>query len=284
MFGEIWERDGVRAFLTSYVREGTFHPLILTGEEGMGKQLFSRLIFKYANCEGNQSSKCECASCISIPREDYILYELEKKSWGVNDIREISAAVSKPPLASKVRAIVIDQADKITPEGSDVFLKIVEDVKPYNLFLFLTPYHTEVIPTLRSRCWEIYIPPTSEAEYGGIPLFQLNKSRVEQERAILFIESFFEKETLLNLLKVRETDLGDLIHWVLFVLHLHFTESSPYVQERLSLIEEKRGSQDLLVIYNHLNQFYQTMKRYPSVRAWHHFFQAVVDAKIELRK
>lgn len=272
------------SYLTSYVKGGQYHPLLFIGENGMGKKLLATETYRYMNCEGSKKDTCHCSFCRS-EKEDLHLFELDKNSWGINDVRDISSLSSKPPLKTKYRAIVIEHAEKITPEGSDVFLKMVEENKSYNFFAFLTPYADAVIPTLKSRCWKIYVPPISEMDQSsGIPQYKMEKSHAPREEALLFIESFFEKDTLMNAYDLQNSDFESLIFWSGMVLHSYFTESSLYLQKRLDPLRDNHGVKPLLMIYHSMVSLLQKMKRYPNINPWHHFFNLVFDTKLQIVK
>jgi len=290
MLNDLWGRSHVKQYMEEYIRRGLYHPLLLIGEHGVGKKYISKEIYFGLNCLGSDTGtdQCSCPSCIDPDPENYILYRLEKKSWGVNDIRTLTDLVEKPPLASRFRVIAIDQSEKITPEGTDTFLKIIEDVSPYNVFVFLTQYYREVMPTLRSRCWGIYLPPLlstngDEDVSSGIPALHIDSGLATQEKALLFIESFFEPEILLSTIKIKNDDIEGLVKGCFFIFNHYFSGTSKHVNTRIQRLEDKYGVQPLLIVYNNFNLFYQKIKRYPSIRTWSHFFETILETGLKVK-
>jgi hypothetical protein len=236
-------------YLDAYARTPPYHPLLLVGE---GALPIAKSLFKEINHEKSTDD-----------HEDMQVFELgDKTTWGVGSTRELVDSISRPPLAVNHRVIIWDQIDKLTPEASDAFLKAVEECAPFNVFIFLTTAMGEVIPALKSRCWTVNIAKELEIE----------KTRSEWEPSLIFIESFIEPGALIKSLALKDTDIENLLSWSIFVL-AKYLEGAPVIQQRLKTLTAEKTVR----IYQHLNELYTRIKTYPSIRAYDHLFQTVIQ-------
>jgi hypothetical protein len=79
----------------------------------------------------------------------------------VDDSRIIVALARQPGVGDKPPSLVVGPLDQATPEASDALLKTLEDLTEAPLRLILwADYLTGVIPTIRSRTWAVWCPPS----------------------------------------------------------------------------------------------------------------------------
>lgn len=288
MFEDIFERNLQKQFLISYIKSPILHPLLIHGEKGVGKSHFALKIAQYINCTGDKTDSCKCLEC-SLPLEergDILIYNLDKLSWGVGDIRELSERVSIRPLNFKYRSIIFNNTENLTSEGSDVFLSIVEDASPFNVFLFLTENISDVIPALRSRCWNMFIPhlTTSLIDYNGVPSDINEKNLKDRENSLFFIESFFTDSTLFSSLKYKDdTNILSMLKFSIGIFYQYFSNhASEHIETCLKSLESKKGREALLIIYNNIEKIIILNKQIKGINLWAHFFQMIIDIKLEI--
>jgi hypothetical protein len=286
MLSNIIGRPQLVTYMGHYLKSAPYHPLLLIGDEGVGKTYLATLIFKYLNCTEHRSPTCTCQVCVDPKSfESYNLFVLEKTSWGVEEIRVLSDSIQNPSISSNYRVIIFDRAESLTPEGSDVFLKIVEEHTPFNVFVFLTSQPAEVMPALRSRCWSIYLPPVEAyktctaqqvKESWGNPAYLDAGVSGDREKALLFVESMFEPNVLSNLLRFKDQDIPALLQSSIYNFAA-YTQGSEYAKARWSALEAKVGRVVLYNVYIHLRDLYSKLNQYPSLRDWNQFFQTCVE-------
>lgn len=89
--------------------------------------------------------------------------EKEKTSIGIADIKLILEKLYLKPLKSKEKAVIIHNADALTPEAQNALLKALEE-PPKNTIILLTCESKEnLLPTIRSRCSIIEIETKTAA-------------------------------------------------------------------------------------------------------------------------
>lgn len=136
--------SNIRRYFTEAIKEGTLsHAHLFVGEDGIGKSLLAR---EFAvRILGKSEVK---------PYVDILEFRSgkNKKSIGVDEIRNIIEEISKKPYESDKKIIIIYEGDTITVQAQNAFLKTVEE-PPAGVYIFILCENSEMIlDTIKSRC------------------------------------------------------------------------------------------------------------------------------------
>lgn len=82
---------------------------------------------------------------------DFILITPEN-SIGIEKIREIISAISLKPYQSPKKIVIIKDAQKLTTEAQNAFLKTLEEPPPNTIIILLVENPDQLLPTILSRC------------------------------------------------------------------------------------------------------------------------------------
>lgn len=93
---------------------------------------------------------------------DYLRCGSEGQPPGVDDCRNLCRDLSLCPVSAAWRVGVLFSADRLSLGAANSLLKMTEEPSPRARLLFLLDDGT-LIPTLRSRCWNLNVAPSSEA-------------------------------------------------------------------------------------------------------------------------
>ena len=165
-------------------RERLPHALLLAGYAGIGKQQFAEALAAALLCERPQPDGYACGACQACQwfeqghHPDYreILPPAEsadegdnKRSglWiGVEQIRELADFVQLSSHRQGLRVILLRPADRLNAFAANALLKTLEEPPPGLQFLLLSSDWQRLLPTIRSRCQRIDLPPptTEQAE------------------------------------------------------------------------------------------------------------------------
>jgi DNA polymerase III delta prime subunit len=75
-----------------------------------------------------------------------------EKAMGIEDVRNIQGQILLKPFRGRVKAVILDVYENITPEAQNALLKILEE-PPANTIIIITAQKKELIlPTIISRC------------------------------------------------------------------------------------------------------------------------------------
>ena len=119
----------------------------------------------------------DCALCRAGSHPDlYWLRPLEeKKSIGVDQVRETCEQLAMTSMRRGFRVAIVQPAQAMTQNAQNALLKTLEEPAPHTLLMLVTARPSRLLATLRSRCQrlEIACPPTHvarawlEHETGG---------------------------------------------------------------------------------------------------------------------
>ena len=163
------------------------HGLMLSGPQGIGKRLFSDALVAARFCRLREPDACgQCPSCKSLAHGNHADLELiqrrpGKRDIGIGQIRELLEILHRKSEGDQGRAAIVEDAERMTAEAQNAFLKSLEEPPPETLLILMTSSLERMLPTVRSRCSIWRFGPLSEQELaqfverreedlGGLPL------------------------------------------------------------------------------------------------------------------
>ncbi len=194
--------------------------LLFTGPEGVGKRLVARAVAQALNClspvgtavpearrtrEPKRSKSAAatpplaggaetsvrpfdacgtCTACRRIARgahPDVVWVEVpETGAIKIEPIREVVAAAGYRPFEGRRRVVVLDDADRLTPDAQDALLKSLEEPSASTVFVLITAMPETLLPTVRSRCSRLRFGRLSAAEVARL---LVERHRYDEEEA-----------------------------------------------------------------------------------------------------
>ncbi|RMH52502.1 MAG: DNA polymerase III subunit gamma/tau [Zetaproteobacteria bacterium] len=132
------------------------HAYLLTGIRGVGKTTIARIMAMAVNCtRPQQGEPCgECSHCRAITDGSALdVVEMDAASHtGVDDIRDLIAAVRYPPTSMAAKVYIIDEAHMLSNSAFNALLKTLEEPPEHALFILATTEADRLPVTVRSRC------------------------------------------------------------------------------------------------------------------------------------
>jgi DNA polymerase III delta prime subunit len=159
------------ALLLETARRGELHHAILL--HGPSPALLRDVavrIAKTLNClEGSTGDAC--LACQRIDRHihpdvHFIEAAADKKLISIEQIREIVSDATLRPYEGRNKVFIIDPADGLSASGSNSLLKTLEEPARDTTFLLITRSPDLLLPTIKSRCQQIYVGDTSRMLTG----------------------------------------------------------------------------------------------------------------------
>ncbi len=221
-FNEILGQDKVIEQLKKLSSQPTFPPLIFWGREGVGKRTTALIFAQSLNCE--KEDPCgQCRSCREIARLIHpdlrILFPTQKKksegeneddvnesmakirpsyslyqkrpttpknySIHIGEIKQISTEMRFQPLNARRRVVIIVDAEKMTIEAANAFLKTLEEPQKETVFILTTTRLSFLPTTIRSRCFPIYFPPLKDEVIEGY-LKRKGYNEEQRKKSLIF--------------------------------------------------------------------------------------------------
>ena len=162
MLSDVKEQEwGVR-YLKKVVDGSIVDPLLLLGEEGVGRRFSVLEAAKELWSKGNPDSP-HCYQLDHGVHPDFIqIKPAEGKEIGIDSVRDLIRSTVTFPSLAKVRFVLVDGADRMTSAAGNALLKTLEQPPKRTQFFLLAERAEAVLPTIRSRCGAVRYNRLSE--------------------------------------------------------------------------------------------------------------------------
>lgn len=161
------------AFLHQTIaREQVHHAYLITGIEHVGKQTLALAFARALMCPiGSAGSACgNCQTCRSIGRGAHpdvvaLARGVDEKTGQpqrdikIDAIRELKSRFSQYSLLGGWKVAIIDGAEHLNQGAANALLKLLEEPTPRTVLILLARNHSQILPTLVSRCQTINLQP-----------------------------------------------------------------------------------------------------------------------------
>lgn len=153
-------------------------------------------------------------------REDITYLNQAGESIKIEDIRTLSQQLTYSRYADRTRYVIVLAAHQLTIPAQNAFLKLLEEPPAHTKIWLVTAYPNQLLPTIRSRCQEIYYLKSGagEAVASHQPqtdnsLLDLSKfAQISHRELIELTENFSDKDQanayLLDLLYAAHQQLA----------------------------------------------------------------------------
>ncbi|MDG2148918.1 MAG: hypothetical protein P8N09_05270 [Planctomycetota bacterium] len=170
------------------------HALLLTGEEGVGKEDFAQWLIQLRWCSAENAPCGSCPACRKVETRNHpdLVFiskdpspEQDPEGWGskhevtVNQIRRgVLPLLGLRAVEGQGRAAVLLDADDMNEEAQNALLKTLEEPPEGSLLLLVSSREEALLETIRSRCQEVRLFAEAGHEKGG------SQGRAEQHEGL----------------------------------------------------------------------------------------------------
>jgi DNA polymerase-3 subunit delta' len=183
-----------RAFLQAWRSGRLAHAWLLTGPRGIGKATLAFRIARFALAGGVQApaglfGEPEPAS-LQMPTDHSVFrrvasgghadFRLVERGWAddkhsrrksditVDEVRDIGGFLALTPAEAGWRVVIVDSADEMNRSSANAILKILEEPPKRALLLLVSHSPGRLLPTIRSRCRRLALPPLANPLVAGL--------------------------------------------------------------------------------------------------------------------
>ena len=139
------------------------HAYLISGRSGVGKNLLTSYLSKMILCNSKDNELCgSCQGCKLAENDNHpdfhrLMVLDDKKLIGIAQIQELISKLYESPFLAKNKVVIIPNLEKISIDGLNAILKILEE-PPKDTYFFLTTSFLNQVPlTIQSRCFDIKI-------------------------------------------------------------------------------------------------------------------------------
>ncbi len=131
----------------------------------------------------------------------------------ISSIREIRKFLSLNFDEVKYRVIIIEEASKMNSESQNALLKSLEEPPERVIFILVTSEPDALLPTIKSRCWEIKFEPLSLKDVESVLVDYFNTKKDVAKKV-----SYFANGSVSSALTLLENDFKKLVDKTIVIL------------------------------------------------------------------
>ncbi|MBD3689666.1 DNA polymerase III subunit delta' [Nanchangia anserum] len=143
------------------------HAWLITGPPGSGRSTAARAFAAALQCDAQPPGCGHCTGCrtaLAGSHADVTLVATERVIISIAEVAGLVTEAQQAPSQGRWRVIVVEDADRMVEQTSNLLLKAIEEPPPRTVWLLCTPSAADVLPTIRSRCRHVNlrVPAVSE--------------------------------------------------------------------------------------------------------------------------
>lgn len=162
----IGQERAIKFLKRAMAREKIPHAYLFVGIPGTGKKITALALTQAINCnESKNGDGCgRCRSCRQVMSgnfPDILFIKPEDQSIKIEQIRGLNRLLGFKSVSGRFRVSIIHQAETMTEEAANSFLKILEEPPQGNILILNVTEPLDLLPTIVSRCQKVPFLPIS---------------------------------------------------------------------------------------------------------------------------
>lgn len=141
------------------------HAILLVGTKGIGKGMVAQALAAAMLCQANTDKPCgKCAACQKVntsSHPDFVCFESNGEKIKIEQMRDLQSAAALSPVMGSRRAVIIEDAERLTLPAANSLLKILEEPSQSLLFILTATSVQSLLNTIVSRCRVFRLAPAA---------------------------------------------------------------------------------------------------------------------------
>ena len=269
----------INNFKNAIINEQIAHSYIFEGPKAIGKKAMAIAFGKTLLCENEQTEACGiCSSCIQFEHKsqpDFKILDNLENTIKKSEIQELQKDIKIKPFRGDKKIYIICEAEKMTTEAQNSFLKTLEEPPDFATIILTTENKDKLLPTIVSRCQLVTF------NYGSISKIEdmlRTKFNSTEERAS-FISNFSNGVVGRAILLSESEHFEDLREETLRAIDTTITQSKEKIFTTAEFFEKNKDNID--EILNIMLFYFRDLIIYSETRTDRHIIN---KDKIELIK
>tara|TARA_B100001778_G_scaffold58316_1_gene45081 strand:+ start:3470 stop:4450 length:981 start_codon:yes stop_codon:yes gene_type:complete len=153
----------LKSFSSKFENSNLHHAYLISGRKGVGKSLLANQLAMQVLCDTKEnilSDKYQSSNLSELENHpDFHTLRIlpDKKLIGISQIHELRSKLYESAFLGKNKAIIIPNLEKISLDGLNSLLKILEEPPKNTYFFLVSDFLNQVPMTIQSRCFDIKI-------------------------------------------------------------------------------------------------------------------------------
>ena len=153
----------LKSFSSQFENSNLHHAYLISGRKGVGKSLLANQLAMQVLCDTKEnilSDKYQSSNLSELENHpDFHTLRIlpDKKLIGISQIHELRSKLYDSAFLGKNKAIIIPNLEKISLDGLNSLLKILEEPPKNTYFFLVSDFLNQVPMTIQSRCFDIKI-------------------------------------------------------------------------------------------------------------------------------
>ncbi|MDQ7030248.1 MAG: DNA polymerase III subunit delta' [Ardenticatenia bacterium] len=175
----IGHRRAVERLARVAAQQAPAHAYLFVGPPHVGKRTVARWFARALVCEGDGPAPCgRCRACglvhagrhpdvraVDLEAQRHLLGEKRPSAvYKVELVRRLQADWAIRPLEAPWKVLIVERADRMTPQAANAFLKTLEEPPPFVVLILTALDEENLLPTIRSRCQLVRLRPVPAGE------------------------------------------------------------------------------------------------------------------------
>ncbi|WP_312699552.1 DNA polymerase III subunit delta' [Sedimentibacter sp.] len=213
-FSQIAGQDEIKKSLINSINNNQIsHCYIFEGPKGMGKYDLALVFAQALLCKNKDDAPCnKCSDCLKVNsanHPDLHVINTDETTIKREEIDELISSVYKKPYEADRKIYIIKEAQEMTTQAANTFLKTLEEPPENSVMILLTSNSNLLLPTIVSRCQHIKFKNVSKEIIKSHLMNEYDVSDEAAEIAAFYSKGILNKAINIssgkdNLLKFRE--------------------------------------------------------------------------------
>lgn len=191
-------------------------------------------------------------------KNPYYLLDIPKANViRINSIRGIRTYLSINYDDLPFRAVLISRAEEMGDEAQNALLKSLEEPPEKVIFLLTTNNSSSLLPTIRSRCWEVKLPQLSDEDIYSILTENFEYSTDEAKAVIPFAEG-----SVSEAVRLIEADMNLIAEKGMDIMLMATAGNMNTASEKMDALTKEAGDQSLPLFIRFVLSWFKDAFRY----------------------